>query len=286
MRIVALMSLGLLGLSACQTTTPKVEADEFERPNDIMAKEIEERIAEIPFQRREELVDNLMWLAERGEASISALLTGLENDDPKVRSNCVWVLGRIQDRRTMPYLRPLTEDQDESVRLEAARQLVSMGDLQFAPVLIEGLDSDKTQVRYYCHEALKSATGRDFDYDHLSADALARTEAVYRWRSWWSEQSGDPVFAQNYAEQNGLEVQQPSGSETQPAMPGGQPAAPGGEVAPDWLRRGGDAAPQAETETTGNTEGVGTPAGETQPGGSTPPSTGSTTPPAGTGNDG
>ena len=112
----------------------------------------------------------------------------------KLRSNCAWVLGQIRDRRVIPDLQRLSRDPNETVRLEVARTLVSLGDLSQSPTLIEGLDSDKVQVRYLCHEALKDATRRDFDYDHLADDELSRAQAVYRWRQWWSKQSGDEFW--------------------------------------------------------------------------------------------
>src|SRR5262249_36736570 len=86
----------------------------------------------------------------------------------------------------------------ETVRLEVARTLVGMGDLQPASTLIEGLDSDRKEVRYLCHEALKSATGRDFGYDHLSENETQRRTPVLGWREWRSGFSGDKFFAATY----------------------------------------------------------------------------------------
>ena len=45
-----------------------------------------------------------------------------------------------------------------------------MGDLSMAPTLIEGLDSEKKEVRFLAHESLKTQTGRDFGYDHRTTD--------------------------------------------------------------------------------------------------------------------
>ena len=163
-----------------------------------MAEEIESRVTQIPYQHREELLTNLMWLSQTGESTIPSLLRGLQSEDAKVRSSCAWVLGRIHDRRTIPQLQVALRDSNESSRLEVARTLVSMGDLQPSPLLIEGLDNDKKEVRFLCHEALKAATGRDFGYDHLSDNDTQRHAAVLGWRQWWSEFSGDTFFASNY----------------------------------------------------------------------------------------
>lgn len=60
------------------------------------------------------------------------------------------------------------KDSEATVRMECARTLVLMGDLAWSPTLIEGLDSDRKEVRYLCHEALKTSSGHDFGYDHLN----------------------------------------------------------------------------------------------------------------------
>ena len=90
--------------------------------------------------------------------------------------------------------------------MEAPRSLVLMGDIDQAPRLIEGLDSDRKEVRFMCHEALKAATGHDFGYDHLGPDQSALQTAVLRWRQWWGSYSGDLAFAQHYMQAHGLDA--------------------------------------------------------------------------------
>ena len=191
-----------LPLFGCSTTS--YETSEYAQPNSLIAKEIERRVQDISFQHREELYNNLVWLSQRGEPAIPALLTGLQSSEPKVRSSCAWVLGRIGDRRTIANLQQLTMDPHETVRLEVARSLVEMGDIRQCPALIAALDSDKVQVRAMSHDALKRATGRDYGYDHLTDSVEQRRLAVLRWRQWWGQLAGDPFFASQYAQQNGL----------------------------------------------------------------------------------
>jgi hypothetical protein len=217
MRIAAFGATLLLAFAACSTTDSS--SSPYTQPNGLMAGEITRRMQEIPYQHREELLENLMWLAQTGEQTIPSLLDGLRSDNPKVRSSSAWVLGRLRDHRTIPNLQAAMKDSDQTVRMEVARTLVLLGDLVWSPNLIEGLDSDKKEVRYLCHEALKSATGRDFGYDHLSEDATARSTAALGWRQWWSEYSGDPFFAQNYAKQHGLQgLAAPMGETKTPAQ--------------------------------------------------------------------
>ncbi|MFN3240224.1 MAG: HEAT repeat domain-containing protein [Planctomycetota bacterium] len=219
MRIAAAATL-LFALASCSTTNTDTVSP-YQQPNQLMGNEINQRIEQIPYQHREELVQNLLWLAQTGEQTIPALLQGLNSDNPKVRSSCCWVLGRLRDRRTVPSLQRLTSDSETSVRMEASRSLVLMGDIEQAPKLIEGLDSDRKEVRYMCHEALKSATGHDFGYDHLNQNQQELQVAVLRWRQWWGEYSGDQFFAQSYEQQHNLNNLAAPGGETRPMQDAG-----------------------------------------------------------------
>lgn len=202
MRIAAIGATVLLAFAACSTTDSS--SSPYQQPNSLMAGEITRRMQEIPYQHREELLENLMWLAQTGEQTIPALLEGLRSDNAKVRSSSAWVLGRLRDHRTIPNLQAAMKDSDQTVRMEVARTLVLLGDLVWSPNLIEGLDSDKKEVRYMCHEALKIATGHDFGYDHLNQDQTQMRVSVLRWRQWWSEYSGDQFFAQSYQQKYDL----------------------------------------------------------------------------------
>jgi hypothetical protein len=247
MRIAA--TIVLLPLTAfavgCGSPKSRFEELDFAEPNQLVGKEINQRIEQIPYQHREELFNNLLWLAQQGEQAIVLLLDGLEDQNPKVRSSVAWVLGRIGDRRTIEFMQPLLGDDNEAVRFEVARALVAMGDLSATPSLIEGLDSEKIEVRYGCHEALKLATRHDFQYDHLEEDVAMRSEAVLRWRQWWSSQSNDPWFAKEYANAHGLSAPGVQGGGADDGFTGfggddeletgvwGTPAVPAGETAPN-----------------------------------------------------
>ena len=213
MRIAATAATLLFALTACSTTERAVSP--YQQPNALMSTEINQRIDQIPYQHRDELVQNLLWLAQTGEQTIPALIAGLNSENPKVRSSCCWVLGRLRDRRTVPALQSLVRDSETSVRMEACRTLVLMGDLEQSPKLIEGLDSDRKEVRYMCHEALKTATGHDFGYDHLNQDQQELQFAVLRWRQWWGEYGGDTFFASSYEQEHGLNNLAAPGGETQ-----------------------------------------------------------------------
>jgi len=230
MRIAALGATLLIAFASCSTTSSAPTDSTYQQPNSLMGGEITRRVEQIPFQHREELLQNLMWLAQAGEQSIPALVGALRNENPKVRSSAAWVLGRLRDRRTIPNLQAAMHDSDPTVKLECARTLVLLGDLAHSPALIEALDSDRKEVRYLCHEALKTATGHDFGYDHLNANKDQMQVSVLRWRQWWSEYTGDPVFAASYQAKHNITITPaaPAG-ETQPPVDGQQPE-PNGTV--------------------------------------------------------
>jgi hypothetical protein len=206
----------LLALGSCATSENNDQ--QFVQPNQLIGNEIESRVANIPLQHREDLLQNLLWLSQQGEQAIGGLMRGMQHQDPKVRSSCSWTLGRIGDRRVVSHLRPYMRDPNETVRLEVARTLLTLGDMDAVPELVGALDSNKKEVRYLCHEALKNATGRDFGFDHLSEDVAQRRVAVLGWRQWWSEYAKDPWFAQSYAREHNVTAQ--------PAAPGGETADP------------------------------------------------------------
>jgi hypothetical protein len=217
------LPLILVPLAACSSGPRGNEQMPFQSPNQLMGDEIRNRISQIPYQHRADLFDNLVWLSSAGEQAMPALIEGLHHAEPKVRSSCAYVIGRIGDRRAIPFLQNTAKDGHEVVRMEVSRSLVLLGDMRYTPELIKGLDSERPHVRFYCHEALKTATGRDFGYDHLTEDETARHRTVLAWRSWYSQQFNDPFFAQQYAQQHGMTKD----GKTETAAP-----APGGEIAP------------------------------------------------------
>lgn len=247
MRIAAIGAIIMIVLASCSTTSSGRTDSPFVNPNPLMALEISRRIEQIPYLHREELVEHLLWLAQTGEQAIPALLTGLQSEHAKVRSSSAWVLGRIRDRRTIPNLQSAVGDSEPTVQFECARTLVLLGDLQHAPVLIVGLDSDRKEVRYLCHEALKSSTGHDFDYDHLTVNIDEMHSSVLRWRQWWSEYSGDAQFAMNYQEQHGIGMPAAPQGETMPRDQGDQGQGDAGQPLPDPVPESGSSQ-QSEIE--------------------------------------
>jgi hypothetical protein len=191
--------LGLaLSLASCSSSGGTVQQDQrWFDPGPLLKQRIEESISQIPYQHRDELLNNMLWIAQQGEAAIPFLLKSLDSDNAKTRSSAAWMLGRIGDRRILPDLRKHASEPNLIVRLEIARTMLDLGDLQMVPELIVGLDSEEQHVRYLCHDALKSATGKDFGYDHRAKSSAERRESLAKWQEWWTERGEGDWFQQS-----------------------------------------------------------------------------------------
>lgn len=190
-RVAAFASLFLVAaLSSCASSS----SSQFVDPGNLMREKIDEQIARIPYQHQQELLDNMLWLSQVGEGAIPALVQALDSGEPKLRSSAAWCLGHMGDKRVIPYLQKHTNDSNEIVRLEIARSLVLLGDYRQIPALIAGLDSELQDVRYRCFDALQSATGQNFDYDHRISEADDRRSSIDRWQQWWVAQQGQAWF--------------------------------------------------------------------------------------------
>ena len=180
----------LLGLAGCASTSQT----KFVKPGKLMEDKIQERLAQVPYQHGEELLNNMLWLTQLGEQAIPYLAKALDSNVPKQRSSAAWILGRIGDRRAIPMLQRVKNDRNQIVRLEVARSLLMLGDWGEVGQLIHGLDSELQVVRYLCYEALTSVTGKSFGYDHRASDPVDREVALGKWQDWWKDRQGEPWF--------------------------------------------------------------------------------------------
>lgn len=191
------MLVVLLGLAAVACVTvgeedkkPAMNGEYVAAPT-FLKKEIEERVAALPYQTEQQLYDNLIRLAYIGEPAIPYLLDGLDDENARTRSSCAYVLGLMRDRRTIAPLTEHLEDPVPEVRYEIATSLCSLGVREGYPVLIEGLSDSDIRNRYKCHEALKMLTRLDYGYEH-DAEPSARAAAIRRWQQWWERLRQEP----------------------------------------------------------------------------------------------
>ncbi|MEQ8765020.1 MAG: HEAT repeat domain-containing protein [Planctomycetota bacterium] len=185
-------------LGGCVSEGPYDETrsndDGFLSAGPLLEKEIEERIANMPYYRGLKRLANLMRLADIGEPAIPYLIEGLKNEDSEVRAASVYALGLIDDKRVLPEIRASLEDPDRSVQLEAAASLLGMGDWKGVPHLIRAIDDPDRYVRYKSFEALNKFTGLSFQYD-FRASQEDRSAAVAKWQTWWGEKQEDDLLA-------------------------------------------------------------------------------------------
>ena len=176
--------LGVVVLGACSSSkTAKSENEYAEVASPVARAKLKARVDNIKYQRGVVLVSNLERIAAYGEAAIPVCLRGLKTDEPMVRMGCIWVLGRVGDRRVIPELESALNDEVDYVRFESASALGSMGSKAGYAVLVSGLENDRVDFRYRCIEALKEFTGHDHGFSHNDSPD-ERAESVNRWNAW------------------------------------------------------------------------------------------------------
>jgi HEAT repeat protein len=177
--------LGAALLSACSSSKPAAESEnEYAEVSSPVARaRLEARVDNIKYQRGVVLVTNLERIAVYGEAAIPPCLKGLKSEEPMVRMGCIWVLGRVGDRRVIPELTKALADDVDYVRYESAAALGAMGSKAGYAVLVSGLENERVDFRYRCIEALKEFTGQDQGFSH-NGSAAERADGVQRWNAW------------------------------------------------------------------------------------------------------
>lgn len=142
--------------------------------------------------RGEELLALGAKILERGEAAIPPLLDALSSPDAHVRGPAAYLLGVLKDRRTLPKLSTLAEeDPVPSVRYEASAALLSMFDPRgFAP-LVAGLSDPDARLRHTCIDVLSEASHERWGYE-ADGPPDEREAAIRRWRAWLEQRGTAP----------------------------------------------------------------------------------------------
>ena len=162
----------------------------FEEASPALKSEIDRLVKDLEYQHGAELLRSNQRLVYIGEPAIPTLLEALRSRDAKTKANATYVLGEIRDRRVVPYLEPLVENEDGSVRYEAAASLLVLGDWNVSvPVLFQGMRDPDRWNRFKAFSVLKNAFRQDFGYD-WQAPEPAREEAVKRFEEWWAKGGG------------------------------------------------------------------------------------------------
>jgi len=82
--------------------------------------------------------------------------------------------------------------QSESVseRIRACIEAGEQRDTTVLPLLVERLEDDDADVRFFAILALKKITHKDMGY-HYYDDYKSRVQAVQRWRKWLEQNKGN-----------------------------------------------------------------------------------------------
>lgn len=177
------LPLSLVLLTACVTTTDRVDGLDMTKTNVTAQAHIREQVNEMRFMHDQELMQRMVQLARLGEDATPAVVEGTKSDDWLVRLSCHWVLYAMGDRRNIPAIQAGLADPVPAVRYQAASALVKLGDARGFRALVDGLADSDLQSRFKCFQALREATGKDFGYRHDGAPE-ERRQAVGRWLDW------------------------------------------------------------------------------------------------------
>ena len=178
--------LVVFGLAACKSSNPDLEDNTHDFPpadNPVVQARLQARVDNMKYQRGVTLITNLERLAAYGELALPVCIDGSKSEDAMTRMGCAWVLGRIGDTRAVPTLTGMLNDDVAFVRYEAASQLGVIGSKAGYRVLVKGLEDEKLEYRFKCHEALRELTGKNFGYSHNASPEL-RAAAVKKWQQW------------------------------------------------------------------------------------------------------
>ncbi|MBL9086717.1 MAG: HEAT repeat domain-containing protein [Planctomycetia bacterium] len=194
----ALVVAIVAGATACEggrsrRPTPRTEPPPAppdapaDRPFDEGSKATRERVdAAIAALSRVDgsaFADVVRVLVAAGDASVPPLLETLASGEPRARARAAYVLGFLQDRRTLPALAAAAaDDPDATVRSDAGASLLELGDPRgFAP-LVDALDDPDARRRVRAIDALAAATGGTRLGYEPDGPPAERAAAVVRWR--------------------------------------------------------------------------------------------------------
>jgi HEAT repeats len=109
-----------------------------------------------------------------------------EDINGAIRRVAVIALGKIGSEVSLPAIGERIGDNDESVRIEAARALLAMGLRKGVRYLIEGLETEDPECLTIVNTALEKITGKKQGYDPEKGTD-DNSAAVQRWQAWWEE---------------------------------------------------------------------------------------------------
>lgn len=228
---------------------PPVEAPP-DRPYDEGSKatraRVDAAIAALPAVDGSAFADAVRTLVAAGDVAVPPLLDTLAKGEPRARARAAYVLGFLQDRRTVPALvAAATDDPDATVRSDAGASLLELGDPRGFPPLVDALADADARRRVRAIDALAAATGGTRLGYEPDGPPDERAAAVLRWRDFLARKRAELEDADAVP----TDVPAPDG-----ARPGNDAAPAGGRAADGTPAdgtpaEGGDATPRRERPT-------------------------------------
>ena len=192
--IVLLLIVSTLPFAGCAT-----QSELADHPaNESIQREVYEILEQVRTATGPALMANLKRLAAYDVFAIEPVAKLLDDPNPRVRSNAVWVLGRINDpnfpnlgKMQTKALEKAMDDSDRLVRYEAAAALLERSQWEVIPVLIHGLDDEEPSVATNCAEVLRRNTSKNFGFSTYQSDE-ERRHTTRSWEIWYRnwERSG------------------------------------------------------------------------------------------------
>ncbi|MCK4423958.1 MAG: HEAT repeat domain-containing protein, partial [Candidatus Omnitrophica bacterium] len=90
----------------------------------------------------------------KNSSNTQLVLRALSRKERVLKERAIDALSRIMGQEAGPYLEPLLEDDDRRVRFKAALELVSLGNIRAAEILIEALKDEYIETRDLAEKAL------------------------------------------------------------------------------------------------------------------------------------
>ena len=95
-----------------------------------------------------------------------ALLSMLENEDPQLRSEAIWVLANLDMKSAASSIRALLKDPEWSVAFMAAQAMARFKDYESTNILLKGMLKEDPVEKFVAYRALKYLSGEDYGLNY------------------------------------------------------------------------------------------------------------------------
>jgi len=153
----------------------------------------------------EQLLATLAGAGVKDGKADPLLAKALTDGVPARRSAAAFVLGQLRDTGQRAAVLPLLADPDPKVVLRAAQGLVTAGEKQAVPALINLLDAAPVELAWQAEELLGRIAGEQAPAVTVgSGDTPGRRKCRQAWEGWWQERGAKIDWSRLDLEQRSL----------------------------------------------------------------------------------